>query len=1144
MKSQGVFIGLGGAGVCAAAHLKARMLAACQRNKQELNNQCRFIFVDTDTHAYEKMNTLYANAFANRKLIDDDWVPFSYVNPLSLFRRAQNRQELGNLNDEDRILLSFVDEKDAASFKNLRLEKGASANRQQGRVALLAEWKQLQTKISSSIEALKNPHNSQQSALSIPFYILSGTCGGTGSSLFLDVAYLLNRTVKNQFNGREPMVTAVLFMPEWYIQQYRKESNDDTVWKYQSNAYAFFEELNYFLTDYHSGEDGDKGRKFGKLFVAPTVDLQVDRLNQKWPVFNFAICIDSTSEQESKFDDDQMYQNTAEMLFHWHQSEVQGPFISSFDNQLQDQYLGKKQVPAFITMGYRALQFPRELLKEYATVRFLYEFFKYGLHAENGGGAREYLQAPEGTRWLQDILQNTVERNLPGVQEVSCQELIANARNAIGSGVFEFTYVGVANSFRISLQKRLRSFRGHINTSYEASKVGDASSLEHFITVAEQHIGDVNTRLQSEFLAADGETSLTQRVARISASIEQTLESCILAFGLTGAEITGNQLQEALKDLATTRRSEQQQHTDQLREMETRIREAQEQCQKKQDDTYLTALRNLLQEKLVISSSLTLIRQQLEVLETTAGENGVLDRYIRKLVAMKVAVQNHLRLPASGEHENTIEELYKTVLPRRFSSMRNTVTTAFLPDVSHFVNGTKYDSNHPFARSYEQFVVPSLNLNGESAPLRQSSSQVWHKPSGLHALMLEMFQSVPADVDGFNQSTSLFRQYLSGTISDVQQVVRDVDATAREKISRLTEEKILDQNRSLADSFNDLPAMEKEAIKENFINRIETFCRMDDGVRSKPLDVSLYVGQGLDLATSLGYSKGSGSHFAESTDPHRFLHIKAKALWTIDQYPFYDQYRLIYQNQVKKRNNGNQIFFSPHIHNLFNKLGVESGMRRLLNPRLNVDIYILILLYDRMFRIAQQNYFPLFKDIVYWNAARHGDLATQVSPLEQTTLSDRSTEVRIVEEVKVIEGKLQFQKDKFVLVVSSFRNYKQLFDSVERDFPLILPKLQVIDDLFQQNCSREWGMDGGPLQQAYAYLDAELAQPLEENVTGDFVSWYGTIRTRLGEIQEDLSTVTRRSRKSIKPYKGSSDDESEPDLRRFANLTNSKDLTS
>lgn len=1126
MKHQGVFIGLGGAGVCASAHLKARLLKEAG-SREKLSEHCRFVFIDTDTSAYNKMNALYSKDFASQNLIDDDWVPFSSVSPLYLYRQAVGKRDINNLDDEMEVLLSFVDERSASSFKSVRLEEGASANRQQGRVAIWSQWRAAQRKINACIEGLKNPKNAEQSTLSIPFYILSGTCGGTGSSMFLDVAYLVDRTVKSHFKGREPTVRAVLFMPEWYIQLYKKDSNEDIVRKYQSNAYAFFEELNYFLADYHAGEDMARGRGFEKVFVAPAIEEQVESYNKKWSVFNFAICVDSTSELEAKFDDDQMYRNTAEMIYHWHRAEVQSPVVSSFDNQLRDNYLAKTRVPAFVTMGYRALQYPAKLISEYLTARFLYEFFKDGLLIE-GEGAREYLKTTVGSQWLQGVVDNALKPHLFARLESGAKKVLNNARHAINQGVGGFQYPAEGLSMGQQIGKGLRRIvKRSTNTSYDFAKVGNANTLDQFRSDAEREIAGLDSRLADMFSRSHGDSSQSELSGKCKNAIEWVLENAFLAFGFSGARLVAAELESILNDLNAKCLSEETQTGSALRDLDSSISSARQDCLNKRDDNSLVQLRALLERKLDLTYLVALVRQRSQLLGAIAGNEGALNRYQRSLISMNRHAQDWLSRSETDENGKSIKHTFEDVL-RSSSLTENTVTTTYLPSVKNLLDGGRPNPSHPFSQTYAELVPQNSK---QTAPLRRcSSGDIWKDPQGMHRTIAETLGNANA---GSNNPVddvpdSLFLRYLRSPAEHFQ-MPRDFEDSARQMISHLIEEKDVAHG-NVDKAFSDLSYTEKEKMKAEFVNGTGTFCQMDSSLRSKPLDVRLYVGQSVDLASSLGYRDGSESRFVQSLENDGLLYVTAKALWTIDEYPFYEQYRRIYHAQRQTSLNGNGVLFSPHIHQLFNELGVQAGMRRLLHPGVNSEIFALTLLYKELFRIAKESFFPLFREIVYWDEELQGNLATRISPIEND--SDNGTQqLRVAEKIGFRDGKLLFEEENFGIVVQPYRNLKQLFDKLEEEHPRVFAELQKVDESFRQNCSREWASDDGPLVQAFDVMDNALtvrssAKPIAEEI----INWHAGMKNRLRDVYRELRSDIFKSQKVTRPYKGSPDEDYEPQL--------------
>lgn len=76
-------------------------------------------------------------------------------------------------------------------------------------------------------------------------FIISGTCGGTGSGIFFDVLHAVHR-IRSGDTSVESPVEAVLLMPDFYVALHQG-SAPGLVPYYQANGYAFFQELSYFL---------------------------------------------------------------------------------------------------------------------------------------------------------------------------------------------------------------------------------------------------------------------------------------------------------------------------------------------------------------------------------------------------------------------------------------------------------------------------------------------------------------------------------------------------------------------------------------------------------------------------------------------------------------------------------------------------------------------------------------------------------------------------------------------------------------------------------------------------------------------------------------------------------------------------------
>lgn len=134
------------------------------------------------------------------------------------------------------------------------LFSGCKRIRQLGRLCLYRSRREVATVLTDAIgQAGALDREATQSLRLAPlpvgadvgFYILTGSCGGTGSGMFLDVCHLLYRAAKQQGIATPP-IRALIVMPTLYVDIGRH------VWgqlaeAFQANAYAFFREVHHFI---------------------------------------------------------------------------------------------------------------------------------------------------------------------------------------------------------------------------------------------------------------------------------------------------------------------------------------------------------------------------------------------------------------------------------------------------------------------------------------------------------------------------------------------------------------------------------------------------------------------------------------------------------------------------------------------------------------------------------------------------------------------------------------------------------------------------------------------------------------------------------------------------------------------------------
>src|SRR5262249_35157869 len=115
------------------------------------------------------------------------------------------------------------------------------------------------------------------------------------------------------------------------------------------------------------------GSKFRYAAVAESVR------DEPFDLFRIAFCIDSQTERGFTMTQQQVYRNTAELLYYWHLGSAQDSMISKRDNEETPVVRQGEAIPLFATIGYRALRFPEELMEEYFRKRFLYDLFEHGI---------------------------------------------------------------------------------------------------------------------------------------------------------------------------------------------------------------------------------------------------------------------------------------------------------------------------------------------------------------------------------------------------------------------------------------------------------------------------------------------------------------------------------------------------------------------------------------------------------------------------------------------------------------------------------------------------------------------------------------------------------------------------------------------
>ncbi len=231
------------------------------------------------------------------------------------------------------------------------IEDGAQGIRPIGRLAFFHNYLQFQEAVEAAENRTRGNEN-EQFMLKKGFYIQEGLdifvvgslCGGTGSGIFLDVAYSLRHLYQNKNNL--DVIAYLVISPKLY-------GNTSTM---NANTYAALKELNYYTNDESTFEACYS--KHNQIYV-----------KEQRPPFDFTYLVSEQTLGDHKISDKGKLCNLiAYKIFLAFSSELSGIIKSHRNNFIQpDILLGYdlhpfKMSQRYLTFGLSAIYFTRDRL--------------------------------------------------------------------------------------------------------------------------------------------------------------------------------------------------------------------------------------------------------------------------------------------------------------------------------------------------------------------------------------------------------------------------------------------------------------------------------------------------------------------------------------------------------------------------------------------------------------------------------------------------------------------------------------------------------------------------------------------------------------------------------------------------------------
>jgi hypothetical protein len=366
---KSIFIGLGGSGVDTLAKIKYKIyksIKSPQGDKRPhheiIKDDHRFLFIDTDMRDVNSNNSFYAGLYGNNQvplINDDEFIDIGAFNPKAIIEHVIRDRS-------NPKLLEAVNTTVYNKMATEPLRNGAGAFRLQGRTAFEKKGMAFHDAVLHAIDDMMRLANNNRN-LDFNFWVVCSSCGGTGSSILIDVLYMLTKAYKNLFPGNDPKIKLVLYMPKFYIKANANNSN------YPLNAHALFTELDLLVADRFDGQSDTS--------IMHRLNLLSEEASLKgqFKPFSYCIPVDFYTESNNFRDKAEMFQNTAEMIFYLYKGEGGLTLVSRLIDGMTQIFTTDNYLNYLIPSGYRALKKPEKEFTDYIEKRFIFELINYGL---------------------------------------------------------------------------------------------------------------------------------------------------------------------------------------------------------------------------------------------------------------------------------------------------------------------------------------------------------------------------------------------------------------------------------------------------------------------------------------------------------------------------------------------------------------------------------------------------------------------------------------------------------------------------------------------------------------------------------------------------------------------------------------------
>lgn len=216
-------------------------------------------------------------------------------------------------------------------------------------------------------------------------FVVGSLCGGTGSGMFLDVAYTLRKSYGNQ----GVQIAGYLVMdPSLY-------GNTTSM---IANTYAALKELNYYTSP-------------STIFTACYNQQRNEKVEEQRPPFNYTYLVSGQTAGDYKITAQRKLCNViAQKISLGFYSELETHLKSTRDNFYQAMLLEQNDHPrpnvqGYLTFGLAAIYFPRDAIVQMALNRISKQLGEFWLNGDGQNPDAEFLLDRFLLGWYDDLAQ-------------------------------------------------------------------------------------------------------------------------------------------------------------------------------------------------------------------------------------------------------------------------------------------------------------------------------------------------------------------------------------------------------------------------------------------------------------------------------------------------------------------------------------------------------------------------------------------------------------------------------------------------------------------------------------------------------------------------------------------------------------------